>query len=116
VAVSDREQRLDRQRGAEEGGGGADPAAPAEVLEGVDVAAARRSATAAASKALAPRARAWAAASAAYPTHGPTARLSTTSTATGASRAAICADSTVPLTSLDRCTDTIALAPSSARR
>ena len=40
--VDDLEQRLDRQRRAEQGGGGADPAAAPEVLQGVDVEQRRR--------------------------------------------------------------------------
>ena len=117
-----RQERLDRQRAAEDRRGRADPAAAAEVLQGVDVEQRRR---------VAARRRAAAAASATEPPaaehlrgrergeaggHARPDGCRRSSPGTGPLAAASCADSNVPLMSPERCTDRISSAPAARRR
>ena len=119
-AVGDLQQRLHRQRAAEQRRRGADPAAAAQVLQGVDVeqrATTRRRAPARPrppprrSRRRRRRRRPTARRTRSRPRPAGCPRVRP---GTDASRAASCADSKVPLMSPDRCTETISVAPSRA--
>lgn len=118
-ALGELEQRLDRERRAEQCLRGPDPAAPAQVVEGVHVEVGgglfgpllgRGDRLVQAPAGLA----ASAAARAQKPSAMATMPVSTTRTGTGASAAASTAASYVPENSEDRCRETMLCAPASA--
>jgi hypothetical protein len=104
LAARHREQGLDRQGGAKQGCGGADPAAAAQVLEAVD----RRATVVTTSSTSAPPRATSAPARTANPLAIASTWVSTTRTGSGARRAATSAAATVPEILPLRCADTTA--------